>query len=87
MDYIGKTLTCLQCGNSFLFSASEQEFFSRKGRKNEPKRCPDCRGARNQWRRGSKLDAAIQALIQSGKYKVKQSAVGPAGRPIRGVNE
>ncbi len=87
MDFVDKTLTCLQCGDSFTFSASEQEFFNRKGRKNEPKRCPNCRAVRNEWRRGPKLDAAIQALIQSGKYRVKQSAVGPAGHLIRGDNE
>jgi NAD-dependent SIR2 family protein deacetylase len=65
MDYVDKTLTCLQCGDSFTFSAAEQELFARKGRKHEPRRCPDCRAARNQWRRGSKVDAAVQALIQS----------------------
>jgi NAD-dependent SIR2 family protein deacetylase len=81
MDYVDKTLTCLQCGDSFMFSVSEQEFFSRRGRKKEPKRCPDCRRARNEWRRGSKLDAAIQALIQNGKYGVRPSVLGPELRP------
>jgi hypothetical protein len=65
MDYVDKILTCLQCGDSFTFSASEQATFTRKGRKKEPRRCPDCREARIQWRRGSQFDALIQALLQS----------------------
>ncbi len=52
MDYVDKTLTCLDCGAEFTFSASEQEFFASKGFTNEPGRCPDCRAARRQQRLG-----------------------------------
>jgi len=52
MNYTDKTLTCLDCGTSFTFSASEQEFFASKGFTNEPGRCPDCRAARKQQRGG-----------------------------------
>jgi len=52
MEYVDKTLTCLDCGISFTFSASEQEFFAAKGFVNEPGRCPDCRAARKQQRGG-----------------------------------
>ncbi len=48
-----KSLTCVECGASFIFSASEQEFFANKGFTNEPKRCPECRESRKQQRRGS----------------------------------
>jgi CxxC-x17-CxxC domain-containing protein len=41
--YQDKTLTCADCGNSFVFTAAEQEFYAQKGFANEPKRCPDCR--------------------------------------------
>jgi len=53
MGYVDKTLECADCGISFTFSASEQEFFADKGFTNEPKRCPDCRASRKQQRRGS----------------------------------
>ncbi len=53
MSYEDKTLTCVECGTSFTFSAQEQEFFAAKGLANEPKRCPDCRQARRQQRRES----------------------------------
>jgi len=52
MGYADKTLECAECGTSFTFSASEQEFFATKGYTNEPKRCPQCRQASKQ-RRGS----------------------------------
>jgi CxxC-x17-CxxC domain-containing protein len=41
-----KTLVCRDCGQTFVFSQGEQEFFSRKGYTNEPGRCPPCRQAR-----------------------------------------
>ena len=44
--YEDKTLTCCDCGNEFVFSASEQEFFAEKGFQNEPRRCKACRDAR-----------------------------------------
>lgn len=49
-----KTLSCKDCGEDFVFSASEQEFYEKKGFKNEPRRCKDCRDKmkkRNQERR------------------------------------
>jgi CxxC-x17-CxxC domain-containing protein len=48
MEYTDKILTCSDCGNSFTFTASEQEFFASKGFTNEPGRCPDCRAIRRQ---------------------------------------
>jgi len=53
MSYVDKALHCVECGGSFSFSASEQEFFATKGYTNEPKRCPECREARKQQRGGS----------------------------------
>ena len=53
MGYVDKTLTCAECGENFIFSASEQEFFASKGFTNEPKRCPTCRQNRKDQRRGS----------------------------------
>ncbi len=47
-----KTLTCRDCGNEFVFSSSEQDFFAEKGFTNEPGRCPQCRAAHKQQNRG-----------------------------------
>lgn len=43
-----KTLVCKDCGQSFTFTASEQEFYAEKGFTNEPQRCKACRTARKQ---------------------------------------
>ena len=52
MAFEDKTLTCADCGATFTFSASEQEFFQSKGYTNEPKRCPACRQNRKSERMG-----------------------------------
>ena len=45
-----KTLTCSECGKTFLFTVGEQEFYRSRGLQNEPGRCPECRAARRQSR-------------------------------------
>ena len=44
--YEDKTLVCKDCGNEFVFTAGEQEFYAEKGFTNEPQRCKPCRDAR-----------------------------------------
>jgi len=46
MDFIDKTLKCVDCGNEFVFTAGEQLFFHDKQFKNEPKRCKACKAKR-----------------------------------------
>jgi len=48
MDYIDKELICKECERKFIFSASEQEFFRKKGFQHEPARCPECRRKKRQ---------------------------------------
>jgi CxxC-x17-CxxC domain-containing protein len=38
-----RTLTCRDCGEAFVFSAGEQQFFASKGLVNDPQRCTSCR--------------------------------------------
>lgn len=45
-----KTLTCVDCGKEFIFTAGEQEFYAEKQYQNEPKRCKECRIARKNSR-------------------------------------
>jgi CxxC-x17-CxxC domain-containing protein len=47
-----KTITCKDCGATFVFTESEQDFYREKGFDNEPQRCPDCRAARKHARNG-----------------------------------
>jgi CxxC-x17-CxxC domain-containing protein len=57
MAFEDRALTCVDCGNGFVFSAGEQEFHASKGFTNEPKRCLACRQAR----RASRADAPTTA--------------------------
>ena len=52
MAITDKSLVCVECGAGFTFTAGEQEFFASRGYTNEPKRCPECRGARRNQQRG-----------------------------------
>lgn len=50
MSFTDKTLVCVDCGNDFIFTAGEQEFYSQKGFTNEPRRCPTCRQSKKSQR-------------------------------------
>ena len=52
--YEDKTLVCVDCGNEFVFTAGEQEFYAQKGFENEPKRCPECRAANKTRKRAAR---------------------------------
>ena len=43
--YNDKTLTCADCGQQFVFTASEQDFYAQRGF-SEPRRCGSCRSSR-----------------------------------------
>lgn len=45
-NFEDKTLVCKECGNEFLFTKGEQEFYAERNLTNEPKRCKSCRDAR-----------------------------------------
>ena len=50
MALTDKTLACRDCGQEFVFTIGEQEFYSSHGLVNEPGRCPDCRASRRRER-------------------------------------
>jgi len=43
--YNDKNLSCADCGQEFVFTASEQDFYGQRGF-TEPRRCPSCRASR-----------------------------------------
>ena len=47
-----RTLTCADCGQEFVFTASEQQFYSDRGF-SDPRRCRSCRAARKAQMGGS----------------------------------
>lgn len=48
-----KRILCRDCGQEFIFSVSEQEFYKEKGFENDPVRCKNCRNSRKANRAGS----------------------------------
>jgi len=46
-----RSLTCRDCGQEFVFTLGEQEFYQQRGF-SEPQRCPTCRQARKTQRNG-----------------------------------
>jgi CxxC-x17-CxxC domain-containing protein len=67
MTYTDRSLTCVQCGNDFTFSADDQQFHAGRGYQ-EPKRCPSCRAERRN--------------SQGGGYS-SSSSYGGSSRPER----
>jgi len=47
--YTDKTLVCADCGQEFLFTASEQQFYAAR-QFSEPRRCGSCRAIRKSQR-------------------------------------
>ena len=56
MSYADKTLSCRECGQEFVWTAGEQEFYASRGLMHPPSRCPSCRRAR-------KMGGAPQAKV------------------------
>lgn len=67
-----KTIVCKDCGEEFVFTASEQEFFAEKGFTNEPQRCKPCRDARKGNSRGN-----------SGERQMYDAICSDCGKPCK----
>jgi CxxC-x17-CxxC domain-containing protein len=46
VNFVDRTLTCVECASDFTFSVDEQAFHQERGFTNEPRRCPSCRARR-----------------------------------------
>jgi len=58
-NFQDQNLTCKDCGNQFVWTAGEQQFYAQKGFTNAPFRCPDCRNKRKDERRSSRVMTKI----------------------------
>ena len=77
--YEDKTLVCKECGNEFVFTAGEQEFYAERGFQNEPQRCKACRDAKKAALRGPKqyFDAVCAACGGPAKIPFEPKADRP----------
>ena len=81
--YQDKTLTCKECGQEFVFTANEQEFYASKGFQNEPGRCPSCRATRKQQRGGNSGPRQMYSVVCSNCGVDTQVPFKPSGdRPV-----
>ena len=62
-------ITCIDCSESFMWTAGEQAFFHEKNLLNPPKRCKECKRAKN------RRLAAIEMAQATGKpHKIEVNA-------------
>ena len=79
--YNDKNLTCADCGQEFVFTASEQDFYNQRGF-TEPRRCPSCRASRKAARNadgGSGGGYSASGGYASGGYSDGAGSYGYGG--------
>ena len=64
MAFQDQTLTCRDCGNQFVWTASEQEFYQQKGFQNAPVRCPADRAAKKARMEGGRGDGGPRQMYE-----------------------
>lgn len=49
-EIVDKTIPCKTCQKDFIWTASEQKYYEKKGFKKQPQKCSDCRDKANKLR-------------------------------------
>src|SRR5574344_894585 len=81
--YEDKTLICKDCGQEFIFTAGEQEFYAEKGFTNEPQRCTACRDARKNSRKSNSGERQMFDAVCATCGKTCKVPFAPSGdRPV-----
>lgn len=62
-DLLDVKIRCIDCSNDFVWSAGEQAFFRDKQLENPPKRCKECKKAKNE---------RLSAIANAQKTGIKQ---------------
>ena len=65
-DLEDTNINCIDCGNDFIWTSGEQMFFRDKGLTNPPKRCRDCKKAKN-----DRLNAILHSQESGIKQKIE----------------
>jgi len=69
-DFQDRSIMCVDCGESFIWTVGEQVFFHDKGLKNEPKRCKPCKNAKNE-----RLEAISAAQVSGVKQRIEVTVI------------
>ena len=62
MDSVDRSITCIDCGTEFAFTAGEQQFYAQRGFTESPKRCTNCRSRRKAQRQTDPMTGAAGGL-------------------------
>jgi CxxC-x17-CxxC domain-containing protein len=63
------SIPCIDCGQDFIWTAGEQAFFRDKELKNPPKRCKECKKAKNK-----RLEAIELAKATGKRHRIEVRA-------------
>jgi len=85
-----KLLSCIDCGQSFVWSAGEQAFFRDKQLSNPPKRCKGCKHAKNErlaaielaHEKGIRQKITVKAVCASCDEQTTIPFYPSQGRPV-----
>lgn len=67
-EFSDVSIVCIDCGSDFIWTSGEQVFFRDKNLQNPPKRCKDCKKAKNE-----RIAALARAQISGIKEKIEVS--------------
>ena len=86
--YNDKNLTCADCGQEFVFTASEQDFYAQRGF-TEPRRCASCRASRKAARNadGGSSYSSGAGYSSGGGYSSGAGSYGGGGGYERAPRE
>ena len=79
MAYVDRVITCVDCGQPFAFTASEQELFASRGFTNDPKRCAECRAQRRSTMGGDGSRRGVGSM-QREMFEVPCASCGEIAR-------
>jgi CxxC-x17-CxxC domain-containing protein len=84
--YSDKNLTCADCGQEFVFTASEQDFYAQRGF-TEPRRCASCRASRKAARNAETGGSSYGSYGAGGGYSAGGYSSSGGGYRDRGPRE
>src|SRR5258706_5499522 len=69
VEFKDAAIMCIDCSQEFIWTAGEQAFFRDKQLQNPPKRCKECKKAKNR-----RLEAIETALITGKRHRIEVRA-------------
>ena len=83
MVYEDRTLPCVECGQSFTFSADDQSYHAEMGYNNDPKRCQTCREARRANRSGDSYGGGGGGGYSRGPREMHSTVCAECGKEAK----